>query len=151
MKTFQPGKVLRLWLLYQENGIPISGKSNLSVEVLYENAQIFSSTLSEEDSKGIYFVDWDTSLETLFLEEVYEVRFLEDTTVIAIEEYRFDDNIKKIVDMVSTIRDIETGKWEIVANQMIFYSPEGDEIARFDLFDQSNNPTMQNVFRREPV
>lgn len=52
---------------------------------------------------------------------------------------------------VSTLLDIGQGKWEIVANQMIFYDRAGDELQRFNLQDLSGNPTMGDVFKRVPV
>jgi hypothetical protein len=50
------------------------------------------------------------------------------------------------------LRKIETGRWQIVGNQMIFYDTNGvDELLVFDLTDQHGSPTMENVFQRRPA
>lgn len=52
---------------------------------------------------------------------------------------------------VGTLLDIGQGKWEIAANQMIFYDRAGDELQRFNLQDLAGSPTMGDVFKRVPV
>lgn len=47
--------------------------------------------------------------------------------------------------------DIEFGRWKIISDQMIFYNTDDVEVARFDLKDAAGNPTMVNVFERDPV
>ena len=48
--------------------------------------------------------------------------------------------------------DIQYGRWFIDNNQMIFYGEDNvTEVARFDLFDDSGNPTMDAVFERVKV
>lgn len=50
------------------------------------------------------------------------------------------------------IHDIEGGKWTIVNNQMVFFKSDNmTEIARFNLFDEDGNPSVDSVFRRERV
>lgn len=52
---------------------------------------------------------------------------------------------------VELIKEVESGKWEIINNQMIFYSPAGVEILRFNLFGPTGNPSMTDVYKRVPV
>ena len=53
---------------------------------------------------------------------------------------------------LSFLIDIEGGRWRIIGNQMIFYrSDNSTEIARFNLFDASGTPTMDDVFERQRV
>ena len=53
---------------------------------------------------------------------------------------------------IDFIKNIEGGRWKIIDNQMIFYSDDNlTEIARFNLTDQSGNPTTQNVFERTRI
>ena len=50
---------------------------------------------------------------------------------------------------ISIIRQIETGRWKIVDNQMIFYKEdETSPLLVFDLKDNTGNPSMTNVFER---
>lgn len=53
---------------------------------------------------------------------------------------------------VDRLVDIQYGRWYIVNNQMIFYKEDNaTEVARFNLFDDSGNPTMDAVFDRVKV
>lgn len=68
----------------------------------------------------------------------------------------WDETISEHVDVGSTgkvlsdIGKIETGRWKIVNNQMIFYDEDGlSELYVFDLFDASGNPTMTGVMERK--
>lgn len=52
---------------------------------------------------------------------------------------------------VSIIRQIETGRWKIIDNQMIFYGEDGTTpLLVFDLKDNLGNASMVNVFERVP-
>lgn len=62
------------------------------------------------------------------------------------------DLIKTEVDKIELIKQMETGKWKIEANQMIFYKDDNStEIARFNLFDEDGNPSMTDVIERRKV
>lgn len=69
----------------------------------------------------------------------------------------YDNSINKAIADVQTdvdfILDIEGGKWEVVNNQMIFYSSDNvTEISRFNMFDINGNPTTTSEFyKRERV
>lgn len=53
---------------------------------------------------------------------------------------------------VAFIKAVESGKWEILNDQMIFYDTSGAEILRFNLFDINGVPTNGiNMYKREPV
>lgn len=77
------------------------------------------------------------------------VRFkeVEDDLILLEPISVVDDFISKI----ATIFSVETGKWEIVANQMLFYNEADEEILRFDLFDDAGNPTSIRPFKRVPA
>lgn len=78
---------------------------------------------------------WDTG--TAFLTASY-----------ATEQYNYEENNPR----VDSIYDIQFGRWRIVGNQMLFYKEDNTtEIARFDLFDDAGNPTMDAVFERVKV
>jgi hypothetical protein len=52
---------------------------------------------------------------------------------------------------LALIRQIETGRWRITGDQMVFFHEDGTTpILTFDLKDQSGLPTMENVFERAP-
>jgi hypothetical protein len=51
---------------------------------------------------------------------------------------------------ISIIKQIETGRWRIVDNQLIFYDNNGSILIVFDLKDNLGNPSTVNVFERIP-
>lgn len=69
-----------------------------------------------------------------------------DDVSYATEEYRDTDSANS---MIQKIYDMQFGRWKIENNQMVFYGEDNaTEIARFDLFDDSGNPSMEVVFER---
>jgi hypothetical protein len=53
---------------------------------------------------------------------------------------------------LSTVLAVETGRWKIEANQMIFYETDGTTpLLTFDLFDDIGLPNMDRVFERKPA
>jgi hypothetical protein len=50
---------------------------------------------------------------------------------------------------IQLIRDVTAGRWKIINNQMIFYGEDNaTEVLRFDLLDESGNPSVESVFER---
>jgi len=50
------------------------------------------------------------------------------------------------------LKDIEGGRWKIVANQMIFYKSDNiTEVARFNLFNEAGVAAMKNLYERNRV
>ncbi len=61
-------------------------------------------------------------------------------------------SIKDETDKIELIKQMETGKWKIESNQMVFYKDDNStEIARFNLFDSGGVPTMTDVIERRKV
>jgi hypothetical protein len=55
-------------------------------------------------------------------------------------------------DNLDIIRKIETGRWKIENNQMVFYDDDGiTPLYTFNLKDLNGNLTMRNIFERVPV
>lgn len=84
------------------------------------------------------------------------------STYYATEQYNVEENDPKVASTYSavtqisgtigSIYDMQFGRWKILNDQMIFYKEDNvTEIARFDLFDESGNPTMDAVFERVSV
>jgi hypothetical protein len=92
---------------------------------------------------------WDTG--TAFLTASY-----------ATEQYNVEENNPKVDDtlravlplaaQIQQLYDIQYGRWRITNNQMIFYKEDNaTEVARFDLYDDTGNPSMDAVFDRVRV
>lgn len=60
-------------------------------------------------------------------------------------------DISQIQVDLAFIKAIESGKWIIENNQMIFYDTNDQEIARFNLYNVIGIPSNDDVYRREPV
>jgi hypothetical protein len=84
------------------------------------------------------------------------------TASYATEQYNVEENnpnvdavldtLHDITGTLNSIYDIQFGRWRIVGNQMIFFKEDNaTEVARFDLFDDAGNPTMDAVFERTRV
>lgn len=59
------------------------------------------------------------------------------------------DTIDTVVDL---LLEIETGKWEVTANQLKVYQSDGVTLVKtFNLFDSAGNPTSTDPSRREPI
>ncbi len=53
---------------------------------------------------------------------------------------------------LALVRQVETGRWRIVANQMIFYGDDGlTPILTFNLKNEAGIPAMDEVFERVPA
>lgn len=66
----------------------------------------------------------------------------------ATEQYNVEENDPK----VASIYDIESGRWKVVGNQMIFYKSDNvTEVARFNLYDVNGVPTMDLVAERRAL
>jgi len=90
------------------------------------------------DNDGAAFVDF----EPLVVKD-----FAEEASVAALQGDLTDTKAD-----VEFLVQMESGKWEIVNNQMIFYNTSGTEIKRFDLYDINGLLTNGiNMYKREPV
>lgn len=84
------------------------------------------------------------------------------TSSYAVEGYNYDENNPIVGEILTTVNHISGvvdelyqmgyGRWKIENNQMIFFgSNNTTEIARFNLFDDAGDPTMDSVFDRVKV
>lgn len=62
-------------------------------------------------------------------------------------------NTVQIEAVVDNLHDARFGGWEldVVACQQIYRRADGTVLARFNLFDKNNNPSVVNVYKRVPV
>lgn len=90
MKTIDPGIILRLSLIYQENGINISGLTNLSIKILDKNSNILLNTTPLVESLeiiGEYYYNWNTS--NISVDVFAYVYYYMGTELLDIEEFYF--------------------------------------------------------------
>ena len=125
-----------------------------------EIVQLGSVAMSRVGTSNIWRYVWDVSGNALSTGE-YSVEYsLEDSgglEVLTVEDLIVRDIAKQSVltlvkDELEFVKKIESGRWKIVNNQMLFYDNDGvTPILTFDLFDELGLPTMNNVLERKPV
>lgn len=72
-----------------------------------------------------------------------------DIEDIVIEDFAQQSTLVLMQADLTLVRKIESGRWKIVSNQMIFYDDNGvDPLITFDLKDSIGQPTMADVFER---
>jgi len=88
-KTLYPD-FIKLWIHYQENGVSVSGLTNLYVDIKYvDGTNILSGQmLTEEGSSSVYSYIWDA--RSVQLGRMVNVTFRQNTIVLEVEEYVFD-------------------------------------------------------------
>ena len=103
--------------------------------------------------KGIQFSDLGQHrIIYRLINDVQQGSYPDTIESINVVEESIESTVQTIKDKVNSIQEIESGEWEIINNQMIFYDSSGTvEIMRFDLLDQDGKPSMVNVFKRKRV
>jgi hypothetical protein len=91
-------------------------------------------------SPGLYMWDTENLVEDTIAVEVAYIMTADDGDVYG---------GKIVIDKNLTNTDV--GNWEMKDNQMIMYNLQGEEIARYDLFNAIGKPSMVAVTKREKV
>lgn len=134
-------------------GLSMSGATG-SLGVGYEVLDVTGAIVIARTTSGVYepapgiysaFISFPDEFHGQI---VWDTGSAFSTTQYAIEEFNYEANNPKL----DNVYDIEYGRWRIVTNQMIFYaSDNATEVARFNLFDENGNPTMDAPFERRRV
>ena len=101
-----------------------------------------------------YYYDFtSTSSTTYDTDNDYAFTVDGTTSLNDIDRYQFGTNDNEnLRDDIIVIKKIETGRWRILNNQMLFYDEDGTTVLyTFDLKDSGGSPTEQNVYERDPV
>ena len=151
------GDIIRLTLTYRKNGQGQTGLDcRVSIREWYNNKyldwsdNVFKAsgwiqkyrTLSDFGG-GIYHTmwdSWDTIKDRVFLFAEYDC-----TT---------SGSIASDMDLLvfGLAEPIESGRWKIEHDQMIFFAPDGiTPLIKYNLFDIAGNPTIENVTERVKV
>ena len=134
------------------NGEPKTDLVTANVRVYHitggsEVEDLASTALSQVGSTNIYRYIWTNSLAsgTYFAEYSLEDAdgrtsvFVEDLPVLSVATKADWEYIKKI----------ETGRWKISNNQMVFYDEDGTTpLLTFNLYDAVGSPTTDSVYER---
>jgi len=80
-----------------------------------------------------------TSKGTFILKVIYDDTLLKSIP-FKVKEFSFEDLI-----------DFQAGNWEIKDKQMIFYDLDGNELARFNLYNKFGQLSDTSIFKREKL
>jgi len=136
-----------------------------SLGVGYQLLDTAGSVVSSRTTTGVYQTAPGIYAAYVSFPDNFRGQILWDTGTIfvtasyATEQYNYEENNPKVDSIynvvtsmtgtLNSIYDIQYGRWRIVGDQMIFYKEDNStEVARFDLFDDAGNPTMDAVFER---
>jgi hypothetical protein len=71
---------------------------------------------------------------------------------LVVRDIATESRLTLVQDDITIIKAVETGRWKIVGNQMLFYEDDGVTVLlTFNLLDDLGLPTMDCVFERVPV
>lgn len=157
----QPNIVLQVIAIELSDGSIKDNVTSCVVRVYYVNGtelEILGSTSLSEVSTGKWRYEWEP-VSLAVGEFIIEYTLVDDdgiTTMINEDLIVRDIATQSLLSLISSdlalVKQIESGRWEIDSNQMIFYDTDNTTpILTFDLFDSNGDPSEDNVFERTPV
>ncbi len=137
---------LTITAFFTDKGTPKTGLSpTIRIREVDSTNLVVTDEALNEIGDGFYkfnFTDYDE-------EKVYVFRVDGTSTLSGSDRYVFGSNENN---EVTQVRKIATNRWEIVSTQWIEYDDDGTTALRtYNLFDESGNPSKNNVFDRKPV
>lgn len=90
MRIINTNQIIKLWLIYQENGENVTGETDLSVDIVnnINNSVIASYQLTELGTTALYFYNWNSS--DIDLETDIRVVYKKGTEILFSEEFYVD-------------------------------------------------------------
>ncbi len=156
MVKLQNVSQVELQVVAQElDGTPKTNITTAFVRVYHivsgvETEVLASTALAQVGTSSTFRYTWATTVSpgTYFAEyTLTDVNSKQSTTVEDVDV--LDLAVKADID---TIRIIESGRWRILNNQMVFYAEDGlTPFMTFDLFDENGLPSSIDVSERRPV
>lgn len=145
MKLFFIGNNTIEMMVIDEDGNPVTGLTvTYEIRKSIDSSLFDSGTLSE--SSGTYYknINFTTvgQYRAIYSPPAGYESGIE--TVLVREEFAQDSKM-------DTLIHVESGNWKIVNNQMIFYKITGEELMRFNLFDDDGVPSSESVTERRKV
>jgi hypothetical protein len=130
------------YTLYSANGT-VSQLRTTSGIYEFGSSGIYASEITFSDTfHGTIFWDVTASGNTVYASEEYNAT---TSATVALE---------LVAEDITFIKDIEGGMWKIdrVTKQMIFYKSDNDtEVARFNLLDMNDSPSVDLIYKRSRV
>jgi len=134
---------------FSDQGIPKTGLSP-SIDVWEDDGtQVVTAQAMTEVAGGFYKYDFAAYDETIN----YCIRADGGAGLQDNDRYVLTTNaLRELEERLTFLKDIEGGRWKIIANQMIFYKADNvTEVMRFNLFNADGVAAMKNLYERKRV
>lgn len=137
---------LTIIAFFTDKGDPKTGLSpTIRIRDVDDGSLVVTDEALTETGDGFYKYNFTSYDE----EKTYSFRADGTSTLTGTDRYVFGTNENN---EVTQVRKIATNRWEIVNTQWIEYDDDGTTALRtYNLFDESGNPSKNNVFDRQPV
>ncbi len=154
-------KTNKIFRIYYTSKNFIGGLTDVTYHVFKPNGielgpyTMTEFTVGSAINSGVYYDDfYDADIEGNYL---FIVNSLSDPHKDT-KSYYFENDIwtttlrDQIVNDVSIIKKVETKRWKIQNNQMVFFDDDNSTpLLVFDLKDENGDPTMESPFERTPI
>lgn len=91
MKVIEPIEIIKLFIVYMENNVPITGLTDLNVIGKDKSNNIILNESPMTENIGIpgeYFFNWDVNNSSL-LEKFVNIYYMKGSEILDIEEFYF--------------------------------------------------------------
>ncbi len=136
--------------IYGNSMFPIEPSTNVTVQLTQSSSATLLETgvsgLTAEESQALLQIQ-DVKAKTDFI-PTHPASEGEYNSVIETIRAKTDTIVWTDVELV---KQIETGAWKVLNNQMIFYGSDGLPLRTFDLKNATGQPAMKDVYERVPV
>jgi len=131
---------------FTDKGTPKTGLSpTIRIRDVDTTSLVVTDAAMTEIGDGFYKFSFTSYDE----EKVYSFRADGTSTLTQADRYVFGTNENN---EITQVRKIATNRWQIVSNQWIEYDDDATTALRtYNLFDESGNPSKNNVFDRVPT
>ena len=116
---------------------------------------LFTSSGTKYLNSGVmtYITDSNGLYQYAFTAPTSIKRMIADVSATSPTAYGTESiSVSQLASNIDSIKKIETGRWKILNNQMLFYDEdETTVIYTFDLLDSGGNASVTTVYERRPA
>ncbi len=138
-------------LVNADNSMGTGKTVNYEIRLHSNDSLKASGTMTESVNKaGLYYVNPNIDTADFYRVYISSSGYPSVTEDIMVTEE--ETKINSIQTDLTRVKQIESGRWKIINNQMIFYDSDGvTPILTFDLKDENGNPIEAFPKERVPV
>lgn len=152
-----PSQVILQTLAQNLDGTPKTSLSSADVRVYHIDAtgteieDLASTTLTQVGSTNTWRYRWQPgSLSVNRYQAEYTLIDNDGAEMVGCEELVVEDFAIQADLLI--VKQIESGRWKIVNNQMVFYEDDGvTPLLTCNLYNSAGLPAMEDIYERDPV